>query len=62
MFQLKKKPNIEEKPTMKDLVGDSGRVLMDVTKMNEAIKRCKEKEQTNQCRLELKELGIEFIN
>lgn len=43
------------------LKGKEGMVKVNFTKMREKIKKCEEEKQNQKCKLELKEMGIEWI-
>jgi hypothetical protein len=63
IFNKKTQENAKEK-TIGDVFGSKheGRVIIDYTRLQKSIRECKDKENDNVCRRELKDLGIEWID
>ena len=58
-----KKKEEKKSPTLRDLFGDvEGQILINYSKFNQEIKKCREEKENKQCRAELKKIGVEFLD
>jgi len=48
--------------TIGDVVGEEGRISMNFSKFQSYVKKCKEDKLNKTCRLNLKEIGVNFVD
>ena len=62
MFGFKQKQPERKEKTLAEAISDSDGIVINYKKMNETIRKCKEEKENKQCRLQLKEIGVEFLD